>query len=327
MEFKVCRKCGRELPRTDEYFQHLKKSKDGFRAQCKECIGSSFTNNKVVTVWTNNEVEILINYYNDYLNSEIKEIFLPNKTARSIEAKAKRLGLGNKSESAKERAFKKMSITKKEYFKIHAGDVKGYKHTVETRRRMSVIKKEIGKWQGSDNPRSKTPLFGKNNGRWKGGVTEVYKALRNELGQWQKDSMSKCDYKCIITQNEFDDIHHLYPFKNIIDETLNNLNMQIKSNVNEYTECEWSSICDELLRLHYLYGTGICLNKDIHKLFHNQYSYYNFSVETFLDFIYRIDCGEFDKWFIKHNMQINIDYKYIEYLESTLPFLKSAYFI
>lgn len=38
MNTKICRKCGRELPLTEEYFQRRKKgSKDGFRNDCKEC--------------------------------------------------------------------------------------------------------------------------------------------------------------------------------------------------------------------------------------------------------------------------------------------------
>ena len=41
----------------------------------------------------------------------------------------------------------------------------------------------------------------------------------------------------------------------------------------------------------------------------------------FLDFVYRIDTGEFDSWFEENNIPININYEYIEYLESTLSSL------
>ena len=37
MEFKICSKCGRKLPLTDEYFYKRKDSKIGFRSCCKEC--------------------------------------------------------------------------------------------------------------------------------------------------------------------------------------------------------------------------------------------------------------------------------------------------
>ncbi len=37
METKVCIRCGKELPKTDEYFQSTKSNKDGLRGECKEC--------------------------------------------------------------------------------------------------------------------------------------------------------------------------------------------------------------------------------------------------------------------------------------------------
>lgn len=66
------------------------------------------------------------------------------------------------------------------------------------------------------------------------------------------------------------------------------------------------------------YGFGACVNKEVHKLFHDTYGYKNFSPCDFLDFVYRVDSGDFDEWFASHNIPININYNYIEYLESTL---------
>lgn len=37
MEKKRCSKCGLEKPKTTEYFEKRKNSKDGFRNQCKDC--------------------------------------------------------------------------------------------------------------------------------------------------------------------------------------------------------------------------------------------------------------------------------------------------
>ena len=36
-EMKTCIKCGEEKPKTNEYFQPRKDSKDGFRGQCRDC--------------------------------------------------------------------------------------------------------------------------------------------------------------------------------------------------------------------------------------------------------------------------------------------------
>ena len=37
MKTKICSKCGKELPLTEEYFYKRKDNKDGFRADCKKC--------------------------------------------------------------------------------------------------------------------------------------------------------------------------------------------------------------------------------------------------------------------------------------------------
>jgi len=43
LKTKKCSKCGRELPLTEIYFFKRKETKDGFRADCKECRGRRFT--------------------------------------------------------------------------------------------------------------------------------------------------------------------------------------------------------------------------------------------------------------------------------------------
>lgn len=52
-----------------------------------------------------------------------------------------------------------------------------------------------------------------------------------------------------------------------------------------------------------LYGYGACINKEVHKLFHDNYGYTKFSPFDFLDFLYRIDVGEFDAWFKENNLK------------------------
>ena len=73
-----------------------------------------------------------------------------------------------------------------------------------------------------------------------------------------------------------------------------------------------------------LYGYGACINKEVHKLFHDNYGYIKFSPFDFLAFLYRIDTGEFDTWFTENNLQVNINYEYVEYLESTLSVLAES---
>lgn len=125
---------------------------------------------------------------------------------------------------------------------------------------------------------------GSNNPSWKGGLTPLYEHLRCILEQWKKDSMQNCNYKCVITGDEFDVIHHLYGFNLILEETINNLNYLIYQNIGDYTEEELKNIEQECLDLHYKYGLGVCLRKDIHIEFHQLYGKMNNTPEQFEEF-------------------------------------------
>lgn len=259
---------------------------------------------------------------------------------RSIECHAYELGIVGKSVDAQSRAHKhqgnivsekfkgrdlgqewkdKISATKQEYFRTHAGWWKGKKRSQEQCKLISERNK--GKWSGDKNPRHINPLNGELNGRWKGGILDTYVELRSDTKDWFNESMKFCKYKCVITNGGFDNIHHTYAFKDIVDQVFKLTNIEVKPKVCDYTENDFNELRSTLKELHYLYGYGACINKKVHKLFHDNYGYTNFSQFDFLNFIYRIDIGEFDEWFEENNLNIDINYNYIEYLESTLATL------
>ena len=210
----------------------------------------------------------------------------------------------------------KISATKKEYFKTHDGWWKGRKRSPEQCRAISERMK--GKWAGDKNPRHINPLNGELNGRWKGGILDTYVELRSDTKDWFNESMEFCDYKCVITNGEFDNIHHTTAFRDIVDQVFEISSIEVRQKVHDYTEEEFNQLRSLLKELHNLYGYGACVNKKVHKLFHDNYGYTKFSPYDFLDFVYRVDIGEFDKWFEKNGLKIDINYDYIEYLESTI---------
>lgn len=120
---------------------------------------------------------------------------------------------------------------------------------------------------------------------------------RNNL-DWKKRSMKKCRYKCIITGDRFQAIHHLHGLNLILNEVLDNLNISIKSSMNNYTDTELRNILKEFRRIQDTYPLGLCLREDIHKMFHNIYGYGNNTETQWNQFINDIKSK---KYLIQNN--------------------------
>ena len=336
-----CKKCQRDLPNNKLYFPIDLACIDGLRTVCRECSkkGAGFLDPNYIPPqkWSKEEDDLIIKNYHDYTGKELHEKFFPNRSIRAIETHADLLGIAWKTEETYKRSREfqakivakklkgcdfgqewrdKISATKKEYYKTHDGWWKGRKRSPEQCKAISERMK--GKWSGDKNPRHINPLNGELNGRWKGGILSTYQELRSDTKDWFKESMDFCGYKCVITGGEFDNVHHTTAFREIVDQIFKITGINVKQQVCDYTNEELQTLRDELKELHRIYGYGACINKEIHKLFHDNYGYTKFSPFDFLDFIYRIDIGEFDKWFAKNNLKIKINYDYVNYLESTL---------
>lgn len=127
---------------------------------------------------------------------------------------------------------------------------------------------------------------------WKGGRNLLRQCLIGKLVQWKKDSAKSCNYKCVITGERFNDIHHLYSFNSIVQDALNELGLEKYEFIGEYTDEELSPIIDKVIEIHARYPLGVCLRRDIHKLFHKLYGLENNFPEQFYEFASRIKSGE-----------------------------------
>ena len=347
--FKICISCGKELPDTKQYFSIDLTCNSGLRNVCR-CCSSNHKNylpdNYIPSErWSDEDYDLLKSVYKDYTNEELVEKFFPNRTKHALDTQADKGGFAWKTEETYKRSkiamvekvrpkligrkltleqCIKISERQKEYYKTHHGSLYGKIFTKEHREKISVSNKERGYWKGNKNPRHINPLNGELNGNWQGGITNLYQELRSDTKEWQEESMKFCNYKCIVTDSWFDNVHHPTPFKNIIDETFNNCNLDKRNQVLDYTDEEFLSIRNELKSLHSNYGYGICLCKDIHKLFHDNYGYLNNTPYQFLDFVYRLDVGEFDEWLKENKLQLHINYQIIDYLESSLLLKQTA---
>ena len=341
-----CIRCNRDLPNDKLHFPIDLTCVDGLRNVCRECdnhYGNFLSPDyKPNERWSDDDLQLLKNIYHDYTNEELINNFFPNRTKHALDTQADKGGFAWKTQETYERSKiqrgikvskimkgRKMSDEKKrklsesmhEYYKTHTPWWKGKKRPPEQCKMISERNTRLGKWKGENNPRHINPLSGSLNGNWQGGITNFYQELRSDTKDWFNESMEFCNYSCVVSGLNFDNVHHTTAFKDIVDETFKLVGIDKRNTVSDYTEEEFDNLTDILKYLHNEYGLGACLSKDIHKLFHDNYGYKDFSAYDFLDFVYRIDIGEFDDWFEENKIPININYEYIEYLESTLSAL------
>lgn len=136
-------------------------------------------------------------------------------------------------------------------------------------------------------------MRGENHPNWQGGFTNIKAYLRNNIVNWKKESMYACNYKCVITGDDFDDIHHLHSFNLIFKELINETMFELKDNFIEHNKDEIEYLENKIVELHNKYGLGVCLRKDIHSLFHVLYGRGDNTPEQFDEFKTRCSFGEF----------------------------------
>lgn len=100
---------------------------------------------------------------------------------------------------------------------------------------------------------------------------DLRKYLRGNIYQWKQDSMRNCNYQCVLTGSKNFEIHHLYNFNYIVNEFLATHNIPIYPNINDYSSDQLTYIVDQFIDFHNQYPLGVCVEKQLHKLFHHHY--------------------------------------------------------
>lgn len=260
-KYKLCKQCERYLPCSEDYFPIDTNMLEGIRNVCRECKGELFKVNSNVYRWTEEDVDLMLNYYSNMTNKELIKYHLPHLDSYRIIQKAHYLGI-YKSQEALDRSAQQ------------AGDFHA--------NRLSLL----NKWQGEDNPYYNSQRFGELNPNYKGGITSLFSEMRRNITQWKIDSAKQCNFSCVVTGWRFDHIHHLYSFNKIAQETLEELGLySVYDDIYLYTKEELKIIIDKCLEIHYRYPLGVCLTKDIHKKFHFIYGYKDNNPEQFYEFI------------------------------------------
>jgi len=134
---------------------------------------------------------------------------------------------------------------------------------------------------------------GKNANGWNGGTSNLRQYAHTKLYLWRKASIKNSDGVCVISGDKFDRTHHLYSLSAIVKEAISNLGLETKDTIGEYKEEDLELFAKEILRLHDVYGPGVCLRKDIHKKFHDMFDYRGNTIPAqFKEFHHLILSGE-----------------------------------
>jgi len=133
---------------------------------------------------------------------------------------------------------------------------------------------------------------GKDNYLWKGGTTPIYIFMRHKIHDWKNKSIKNSDYKCIISKERFNEVHHLQSFNLIVKECMKDLNLELKENVIDYSSEELNLISEHIIELHEKYPLGVCLTTKIHDIFHSIYGNGDNTPDQWYDFENKIKNGE-----------------------------------
>lgn len=109
--------------------------------------------------------------------------------------------------------------------------------------------------------------------------------IRKRNREWKKESARSCNYKCAITGERFQAIHHLVGLNLILQETLNELGYEDNVGIDDLDQDTLERITQYFFVVQNRYPLGVCLTEKIHKQFHDEYGYGNNTVEQFTDFL------------------------------------------
>lgn len=228
--------------------------------------------------WTENELNILKENYS-YIPKEKMLKLLPSRTEASIALKAQNLGIKSYAylnekytEEDKKFIIDNFGVLTDEEIANCLGKTKNGIRDQRYSLGLLYLKKDYSKY------------------------TNIMNFFRAHIYEWKEQSMKKCNYCCILTGSKDFEIHHLYSFNSICDEVFSKLEelSKLKSNnIQDYSKEELDEILTIFKDTHNKYPLGICIRKDIHKLFHKIYGQGGNTPEQWYNFVEKYKNKEY----------------------------------
>lgn len=206
--------------------------------------------------WTEQELEILKTYYSVLPKEDFIKL-LPKRSEDAIVCKARLLGIKsyrylNEKYSEEEEQFiieNAGIMTDEEIAKVLGRGVHGIQ---DKRRSLGIyyLNKDYSNYEN------------------------FAKLFRGHIQDWKTKSMENCNYQCVISKSKNFAIHHLYGFNLILKEVfekLDEMNLLKSDNLEDYSKEELNNIINIFHSIHNSYSLGVCVDKEIHSLFHKIY--------------------------------------------------------
>lgn len=128
-------------------------------------------------------------------------------------------------------------------------------------------------------------LKGEGHWNYKGGESEVLDYFRKLLKPWKIQVLKSYNHKCFITNTKKDCVvHHLYPFKKIVEDSCKELGLPLHRKICDYPPDDFQNLCDTILSKHTV-DIGVVLQRKVHNKFHSLYGFQNTTREQFNEFI------------------------------------------
>mgnify|MGYP004598786563 CR=1 FL=1 len=109
--------------------------------------------------------------------------------------------------------------------------------------------------------------------------------LARQDSEWRKMAEIACNGKCLLSDNEYEDVHHLYARNLIVSEIVDYFNLPENFEINSCSKELKEQIILKYREIENQYGLGICLTEEIHTKFHSLYGFGSNIPEQFLSFV------------------------------------------
>lgn len=235
-------------------------------------------------IWTKEEENYLIKHY-QCESWEKMLLNLPRHNKSEITSKASYIGI------KRERlwSFDDIEELKRIYSSFNCIDdaVKSFNY--------KYTKKQIEKKAHSLklNMRKRSVLF-----------SSVNEYIRDHNYDWKSDSLKACNYKCVFTNSKNIEIHHKHPFSKMVTETLDIMGYD-KNSYEVISQNDLNIILTKFNEIQAKYGLGVCVDINLHKLFHSTYSFWVFDEDDWNEFSFDIVNGKYNEYLLERNLALS----------------------